>query len=538
MTTQKLFKRRVRERMAKTGERYAAARRQVGRRQRDTPPSAAGPGRSRARWSSHPTRSCTRPPAGPGTSGSRSWTVGRHGSQARARSSSSSSRARRARAGGRRRSPSGTSAPAASGAKHQQADGFTVYASKTVGVPLDVLFDAFVDERTRDGWLTDGAMSPSEPRSPARWRASTGRTARRGVLVTFEAKGPCEVTAHVAHERLPDAAAGEAAKAAGSGALAALKAFLESRPMTQPRVILERTRLRRVARWHDGRLWFAHWGTDEIIAVDLDGTSEVVGPRAGRPRLVDRLAARRPAARRPATGCSATSPMARVVPHADLSASRRRLERARRRRARQRLRQRSMRVRLQRRRRRRGSSPSSRPTASVRQVADGIAFPNGMVVTPDNRTLIVAESFAGTAHGVRHRRRRQPVEPARLGGRHRRRTASASTPRARSGRQSGPMEHACVRVREGGEVLERDRARPQPVRLHARRPRRADAVHPGGRVAGLRKDRSSDRGSHRPGACRRRARPSRRMPRAPSSSPSPRAPPPPTRRLTRDSVGR
>src|ERR1700753_4073122 len=30
------------------------------------------------------------------------------------------------------------------------------------------------------------------------------------------------------------------------------------------------------ARWHDGRLWFAHWGTGEIIAVDLDGVSEVV----------------------------------------------------------------------------------------------------------------------------------------------------------------------------------------------------------------------------------------------------------------------
>ena len=28
------------------------------------------------------------------------------------------------------------------------------------------------------------------------------------------------------------------------------------------------------------------------------------------------------------------------------------------------------------------------------QVADDIHFPNGMVVTPDNRTLIVAESFA------------------------------------------------------------------------------------------------------------------------------------------------
>jgi len=34
------------------------------------------------------------------------------------------------------------------------------------------------------------------------------------------------------------------------------------------------------------------------------------------------------------------------------------------------------------------------PGGSARQVADGIAFPNGMAVTPDNKTLIVAESYA------------------------------------------------------------------------------------------------------------------------------------------------
>src|SRR5260370_30181732 len=33
------------------------------------------------------------------------------------------------------------------------------------------------------------------------------------------------------------------------------------------------------------------------------------------------------------------------------------------------------------------------PDGSTRQVADGVAFPNGMVVTPDNSTLIVAESY-------------------------------------------------------------------------------------------------------------------------------------------------
>ena len=36
------------------------------------------------------------------------------------------------------------------------------------------------------------------------------------------------------------------------------------------------------------------------------------------------------------------------------------------------------------------------PDGVATQVADAIAFPNGMVITPDNRTLIVSESFTGT----------------------------------------------------------------------------------------------------------------------------------------------
>jgi sugar lactone lactonase YvrE len=34
------------------------------------------------------------------------------------------------------------------------------------------------------------------------------------------------------------------------------------------------------------------------------------------------------------------------------------------------------------------------PDGDAREVASDIAFPNGMVLTPDNSTLIVAESFA------------------------------------------------------------------------------------------------------------------------------------------------
>ena len=34
-------------------------------------------------------------------------------------------------------------------------------------------------------------------------------------------------------------------------------------------------------RWHDGRLWFSNWGTNEIVAVDLEGNSDVMGPGGG-----------------------------------------------------------------------------------------------------------------------------------------------------------------------------------------------------------------------------------------------------------------
>jgi hypothetical protein len=43
--------------------------------------------------------------------------------------------------------------------KHQQADGFTIYASKTIAVPIGVLFDAFINPRSRKKWLTGATMS-------------------------------------------------------------------------------------------------------------------------------------------------------------------------------------------------------------------------------------------------------------------------------------------------------------------------------------------------------------------------------------------
>lgn len=46
---------------------------------------------------------------------------------------------------------------------------------------------------------------------------------------------------------------------------------------SEPRVLMSGLAYVESPRWHDDRLWFAHWGAGEIVAVDPDGASEVVG---------------------------------------------------------------------------------------------------------------------------------------------------------------------------------------------------------------------------------------------------------------------
>lgn len=44
----------------------------------------------------------------------------------------------------------------------------------------------------------------------------------------------------------------------------------------EPRTLLTGLACGESPRWHDGRLWFCNWGAQEIVAVDLEGTSEVM----------------------------------------------------------------------------------------------------------------------------------------------------------------------------------------------------------------------------------------------------------------------
>jgi sugar lactone lactonase YvrE len=93
------------------------------------------------------------------------------------------------------------------------------------------------------------------------------------------------------------------------------------------------------------------------------------------------------------------------------------------------------------------------PDGTARQVADDVAFPNGMVITADGSTLIVAESYAArlTAFslgddGTLSERR---VWADLAGG-----VADGICLDAEGAIWYGDPNGKCVRVREGGEVLQ------------------------------------------------------------------------------------
>lgn len=230
--------------------------------------------------------------------------------------------------------------------------------------------------------------------------------------------------------------------------------------IAEPRVLLDGLAMPESPRWHDGRLWFSNWGADEIVAVDLDGNSEVVGRvDEGLGWAVNWL----PNGRMLITGgreLIRVEPDGSRVTHADLShisphgwseitvdgrgnayvntinfdfaefndvlAS--------------------------------GRAPGKiavvTPDGQTREVASDIAFPNGMVVTPDNETLIVAESFAG---------RLTAFDIAEDGSLHNRRAwAEGVGPDGicldADGciwTSTGQMTTDCARIRAGGDVLER-----------------------------------------------------------------------------------
>jgi sugar lactone lactonase YvrE len=94
------------------------------------------------------------------------------------------------------------------------------------------------------------------------------------------------------------------------------------------------------------------------------------------------------------------------------------------------------------------------PGRDVRQVADGIAFGNGMAITADGRTLLVAESYAARITAF-------DIDPdGDLSGRREWAALGEAAPDGICLDADGALWYAdvphqrCVRVREGGEQLD------------------------------------------------------------------------------------
>jgi hypothetical protein len=108
----------------------------------------------------------------------------------------------------------------------EHPDGFTITASKTVAVPVDRLYEAFVDESVRERWLPDGELSERTATKPKSVRFDWGDGDTR-VHVTFLAKGEAKSTVALLHERLPDGEEAERMKAFWRARVAAMKELVE-----------------------------------------------------------------------------------------------------------------------------------------------------------------------------------------------------------------------------------------------------------------------------------------------------------------------
>lgn len=102
----------------------------------------------------------------------------------------------------------------------QQAGGFTATASRTVGVPVERLFEAFAGAAPDAGLRLRTATAPRS----SRWDFHDGSTR---VNAGFEAVKQGRSRVALSHERLPDAAALERMKGYWRERLLALKTRLE-----------------------------------------------------------------------------------------------------------------------------------------------------------------------------------------------------------------------------------------------------------------------------------------------------------------------
>jgi hypothetical protein len=105
-------------------------------------------------------------------------------------------------------------------------DGIVATSSRTIAASAEEVFAAFVDPSRRAGWLPDIALSERTVTKPKSARFDVGDGPTR-LFVTVDAKGPARSTVVVEQSRLADGDEREARKAYWRQALSGLKSQLE-----------------------------------------------------------------------------------------------------------------------------------------------------------------------------------------------------------------------------------------------------------------------------------------------------------------------
>lgn len=112
--------------------------------------------------------------------------------------------------------------------KNQTPDGFEISVSKTIGAPVDRVFEAWRDASLREQWL---------PHTPLTVRKATPHKSIRitwadgtNLSVNFWPKGPLKCQVVPEHSKLPDATTAEKMKTYWTEQLELLRAHLEPKP--------------------------------------------------------------------------------------------------------------------------------------------------------------------------------------------------------------------------------------------------------------------------------------------------------------------
>jgi hypothetical protein len=109
----------------------------------------------------------------------------------------------------------------------QRADGtYSVSASKTVEVPVETLFEAFLDDGVRERWLGEFELSVRTARSGKSMTAAWGDASTR-LSIGFYAKDAGRSQVALAHEKIADPQQADQLKAFWRERMNLLKKLLE-----------------------------------------------------------------------------------------------------------------------------------------------------------------------------------------------------------------------------------------------------------------------------------------------------------------------